>query len=418
MTIESNRTLSDASRRTIVGRLRVVSVFIIAGLGSGVAMAEWHLDPILRIGWDFDDNATLAVRTDEEEEISGYIGEASVGFAYDSDKGDFSLRPMARSRRYSSNLDRDADDQFMYLNTGYDGQSNTLRISADYSREEVRTAELADAELDADIDPDDIANDESGRIGISQRRERFRVRPRWAYRMSDVSTLEADVNFLTVDYVERQAVTNLFDYTTTRLRLSYRRQFSERNTGVLRLAAYDYETERFGGDSTGYGITAGFNRDISETTHFRAHVGVTESKEEDIGQGTVNSDPNIVADISLTKRLKTVHLLAQYRQQIAPSGRGELTRRNEFNLRFTRDLNEKISAGLGVRAYTVDSIDGSTNEQDYVQLRGQFTWRISRAFSMQTNYRYTILTRAVLGESANSNRVTVWLSYRPNPRGR
>ena len=379
-------------------------------------MAEWHLDPLLKIGWDFDDNAALSVRTDEEEEISGYIAEASVNFANDSEKGHFSIRPMVRTRSYGSNSDRDADDQFLYLNTGYDGQSNSLRLSADYSREEVRTAELADAELDTDIDPGDIANDESGRISIRQRRERTRVRPRWTYRMSDVSSLEADFRFLTVDYVERQAAINLFDYTATQLRLSYRRRFSERNTGVIGLAAYDYETERFGGDNTGFGITAGLDRAISETTHFRAHVGVTETEREDIGQGTVNSDQNIDADISLTRRLKTIHLLAQYRQSIAPSGRGQLTRRNELNLRFTRDLSEKISAGLGVRAYTVDSIDGSTNEQDYVQLRAQFTWRISRAFSMQTNYRYTILTREILGESANSNRVTVWLSYQPNFR--
>jgi len=34
---------------------------------------------------------------------------------------------------------------------------------------------------------------------------------------------------------------------------------------------------------------------------------------------------------------------------------------------------------------------------------------------LEANYRYTFLDRSTLGESANSNNVTIWLDYRPTP---
>ena len=125
-----------------------------------------------------------------------------------------------------------------------------------------------------------------------------------------------------------------------------------------------------------------------------------------------------INEVSLLRQLETTRLLAQYRQRIAASGRGGLRRRSEVTLSLARDLNEKISAGIGFRAYTIDSIQGTTKEQDYVRLTGQFTWRITPAISMEAGYIHTLLDRRDLGESANSNRFTLWLSYRPLPRGR
>jgi len=382
------------------------------------AAAEWELDPMIRAAWDYDDNAALSIRTDQEEELSGFIGEVSVDFRNNGEKGFFSLRPRFRTRNYGSDSNRDSDDDFLDLRAGYTGVRNSFRFFANYARESVRTAELADAELNTDIDPDDISDDDSGRVRSRERRERVRVTPRWAYKISDVSSLEADINFLTVDYSEEQVSSTLFDYTDTRLRLTYRRKFSSRNTGLVTLTGRDYTTERVNGDRTGFGIAAGFNRSLSETVEFRALFGVEETNREDTGVPGASDDPNFVTDISLTRRLETIRLLAQYRQRVAPSGRGELITRNEFNLRFTRDLNDRFTAGLGVRAYTVDSVDGITNEQDYVQLRGQLIWRLTETFYIQTDYRHTVLNREFFGEGADSDRVTMWFTYQPNSRGR
>lgn len=382
--------------------------------------AEWLFDPIARVGWDYDDNASMSIRTDGEEKISGPVAEASVEMRNDGETSYLSLRPMFRSRNYQQDeYNRDSDDGFVKMRWGRNTQTNNLSFSGDYANESVRTAELATADFDFESDPGDIADDDTGRVGLRQRRERLRLLPRWTYQFSDVSSILTEVNFLDVAYEDQPVETNLYDYTDSRFSFSYRHALSETNIGIFSLTGRSYQTDNIGGDSSGFGFSAGINRRMSETTQLRALLGVEQTEiDNPTSPEQEDLDPSFVTEVSLLRQLETTRLLAQYRQRIAASGRGGLRRRSEVTLSLARDLNEKISAGIGFRAYTIDSIQGTTKEQDYVRLTGQFTWRITPAISMEAGYIHTLLDRRDLGESANSNRFTLWLSYRPLPRGR
>jgi len=395
-------------------------VLPIAVLGSGVASADWNFDPILRAAYDFDDNATLSTRTDDELELSGYLAEASLDMVYTSERSYLSMRPMVRSRDYGKDAEEEdwnADDQFFDVLGLYEGDKNSFRFFADISRESVRTAELADADLETEIDPEDIADDQSGFI-TNQRRNRVRVLPRWTHRFSGASSIETDLSYLATSYEETDDVFSLFDFTDIRLRIGYRRNFSERNSGVFSISARDYQTDRFGGDRQTYELAGSFIRRLSETTQFRARFGIESLEEEDIGLPTLSIDPQPTAEISLSRHLKTIRLLAQYRKTVNASGRGNLTSRDELNLRFSRDLNDRVTVGLGARAYKTETVSGAFNTQSFVQLRAQVVWRISRAFSMQADYRHTVIDRGLISGAADSNRFTLWLSYQPNPIGR
>ena len=129
-----------------------------------------------------------------------------------------------------------------------------------------------------------------------------------------------------------------------------------------------------------------------------------------------DKDPHWVGDLSYVRGQETTRLLAQIRRQISASGTGLLSVRNEFNLRFTRDLTEKFAAGLGARAYETQTLSTGDTIRNYVQLHAQILWRFSSAFSVQANYRHTVIDRAIIGESANSNRFTLWFSYQPNAK--
>ena len=145
----------------------------------------------------------------------------------------------------------------------------------------------------------------------------------------------------------------------------------------------------------------------------RAIVGM-ENTELDTGENDVNP----VANIYVRRRLETIIMLAQYRRVISGGGGGSLTARDMLNLNFTRRLNDRVSAGIGVRAYSTSALEEGTitiDERDYLQLRGQFIWNLSRNFSIEANYRYTILNRQIVGEAANSNNITIFLNWRPTP---
>lgn len=235
--------------------------------------------------------------------------------------------------------------------------------------------------------------------------------PSWGYRLSDVSELSARVTHLDVSYDDNEAG-ELVDFTDTRFRATYSRVFTERNTGFISGTIRHYDADEIDNDNTGYGIGGGFSRALTQTTTLRTLFGL-----ENTDRQTGSSDLNYVADISLRQRLETIQLFAQYRRSVNANGSGGLTTRDELNLSFNRRLSQRFAAGLGVRAYTTSALDNdvSFNERDYAQLAAQATWALTEKLSLRSDYRYTFLDRDDEDESANSNRLTVWLSYTPSP---
>ena len=127
-------------------------------------------------------------------------------------------------------------------------------------------------------------------------------------------------------------------------------------------------------------------------------------------------DVSPVAEVSLLRNFETISLFAQYQRSISGGGGGSLTARDQINLNFRRQLNDKIAAGLGVRAYRTEALEEgavTVDERDYVQLAALFVWNLTETVALETHYRYTIINREVIGESANSNNIMLWLNWRP-----
>ena len=86
-------------------------------------------------------------------------------------------------------------------------------------------------------------------------------------------------------------------------------------------------------------------------------------------------------------------------------------------MNFRRRLSEKISAGLGARAYKSKGLGGesSVDDRNYVQLHASVLWYLMPTFTIETEYRYTVLDRlGVTSEASNANRVNIWFTWRPN----
>jgi hypothetical protein len=164
-------------------------------------------------------------------------------------------------------------------------------------------------------------------------------------------------------------------------------------------------------DIDGYGVSAGIVHRLSEKTQVRARIGF-----EDTDESGADTDPEVAGFVTLIRNLETIRLLAQYRRSVSSSGAARVSVRDSLNLNFRRRLSEKISAGLGVRAYQSKEVGGSASneDRDYVQLQSSLTWYLTRSFVIEADYRYTVIDRSEgLGESANSNQVTLWFTYQP-----
>lgn len=407
--IKQVNTISVAPRR--LAGLYVISFFVLLGAASSVKAAEWRFEPVLRLAGDFDDNPYLSIRADEATSETGHILEGSAEVAYGSEKTSFDIRPTLRRRDYGSNSDLNSDDQFLRLNFDHDTVSTNFRINARYDRESVRTAERADTNLEV-TDPDEILDDDSGRVALRGRRERIRVNPSFLWRASESSSVSLSATWADVRFDEDVGIL-LTDYTDSRVYLSYRRAWSPRFTSSVTGTYRNYQTQQGLSETKGSGLSVGIESRVSESSRFRLSIGYENTEVEGLSDAL---EP--VANLSYVRTQKTTTLLAQYRRSISASGAGALGVRDSLNLNFTRRLSDRISAGIGARIYTTNAIDETIvllNEREYVQFRAQFTWHMTPTFSLQTDYRYTFINREQLGESANANQVTLWLNWTPTP---
>ena len=411
--MEYARMIINKNKLVSLLRLPVVqmSCFVILAVATpySAQAQSWRIEPIVKVGAEYDDNATLDIRTDEEVQLEGYLLDFRANIKYASETTSFFLQPRALLRDYGDEPDFDSNDFFLRSQFDYKGRANSIGFRANFDQQTIRTAEREISDLEID-DPDEITHDDTGLVPLSGTRDKWRISPYWKYQLSNISSIGADLDYFDVRY-EDVFEELLTDYTDARLNLNYRRAFSNVQTGLVTVTARNFDTAAALRDITGVGLKVGFERLLSEKMRLTAMIGL-----EDINQSGVEFDPEVVADLTLIRKLETISMFVQYRRSVSASGASRLAVRNSFNLNFRRRLNEKISAGIGIRAYQSRGLGGSASfdDRNYVQLQSVFFWYLSQSLVIEASYRYTIIDRgAGIGERANSNQMNLWFVYQP-----
>ena len=378
-------------------------------LTDSVQAQDWRFEPIVKFGVEYDDNATLRIRTDEEVVLEGLLLDIRADINYVSPTTSFFLQPRALLRNYPNEPDFDTDDYFLRSLFRHRGESSTIGFRVTYDQQAIRTAERDISDLEID-DPTELTDDDTGLVLFFGSRNKLRISPYWNYRLSNVSSIGADIDYYDVRYADFFAGF-LSDYTDARLNLNYRRNFSSVFAGLLTVTARKFDTSVELSDITGSGLQVGFERELSEKMQLTVMIGV-----EDTDHESVETDPEVVGNVTLIRNLETIRLLARYRRSIAATGAGRLSVRDSINLNFRRRLSEKIIAGLGVRAYQSRGIGGlpSIDDRNYIQLQSSFLWYLTQSMVIEADYRYTILDRTELdGGRSNSNQINLWFVYQP-----
>ena len=404
-----NNKLFSLPRQPLL--LLLCFVILAVALSNAAHAQDWRFEPILRAGLVVDDNPRLSPRTDEEIDLTGYLLDARADIFYSSsDITSFSFQPRALLRNYPDNPEFESNDFFLRSTFRHRARSSTFGFRVNYDQQSVRTAERTDTDIDIE-DPDEIPEDDTGRVGLDGNRSRWRISPYWNYRFSNVSSIDVSIDYFDTRYDEVFALA-LIDYTDARISLGYRRAFSDITTGIVKVTGRRFEPDRILNDNTGYGFLAGFEREVSAKTHLLALIGV-ENTEQALGQ----TDAEVIGNITFTRKLETISMFARFDRAVTASGSGTVELRNTLSMNFYRRLHERISAGLGIRAYDARRVGSaaSIGDRDFVQLQTMFRWYLSKAFVVEADYRYTILDRSsATGERANANQVGLWFVYQPN----
>lgn len=391
-------------------RLLVIAAGLLALLGpvSTAVAQEWIFDPIIRAGWELDDNAVLSIRTDEEVKITGWNADASAEIGYNSETTDFSLTPRVRFRRYDDET-FDSTDLFTRLNYRYLTRSSIFRIRGSFERESVRTAERSEVQSEI-TDPDDLTNDDTGLVQFGGDRERWQFRPSYTYRINDISSISLNLSYMDVSYTD-QVADVLSDFTDKLAEISYGRKVTPVTDLIFLMSGRQFRNDEDVNEFDGFKMMGGIRRQLTEKTELTALVG-GEVAEFDSDRETASE---FAADIRLIRRLETITVMAQYKRGITADGGWLPTARQNFTLNFSRRLSEKITVGIGARLWSTEQVSsGAGSSRDYTELRAGLGWHLTPTFDFRFEVRHRNIDRGdLIGEKADSNQVGIWFVYRP-----
>jgi hypothetical protein len=409
----NSRSIGKKNRLVVLTRTTALFVLLTAVLAVSLpnfAQAQdWRVEPVLSIVVETDDNANLNIRTDQEINSTATLIDARADINYTSPTTSFFLQPRVRIRNDNDDTTLDSDDYFLKSRFKRDGILNTFGFLANFDQQAVRTAEREDVDFDAE-GPEEIPNDSTGLVFLDGDRDKWRLAPFWDYKLSNLSSIGAELDYREARY-DSVFAGILSDYSEARLTLDYTRALSEVTNGLILLWGRRYDSDNAPSEVDTYGLGMEVEHRLSTKTQIKVAVGV-----EDAIQPDVESDPEFVYSASISRRLETIRMFAEYKRIPVGTGRGRISMRDSLSINFKRRLNEKISAGIGVRAYSEDrsAVSDSATDRNYVQLRSTLEWFLTKAFVIQADYRYTAIDRGQdLGGRANSNRVNLWFRYQP-----
>lgn len=424
------------------------------------ALAYWELIPQIDVGITTENNPRYisdeaedagAVNPDALDNALGVYTDLQVQGSYQTPTSKVTLTPRVRSTNYlKSNKDLNDDDLYVNLFGERSGNLGSIGLGASYVETGIRTSEFESATPDNPDDPLPVS-DGSGRFS-DDTREAWSIQPSLNYQLSPRNVVGISGSFSETTYDEDQepllASRGYLDYSYSSMDLSLRHVLDAKNYFAIALNGGNFladESGRLFRNSTdSFGITASYNRSLSDTLTGTLTAGITRSSIDVDGIiggldpltgalclpadpcSTSNEERNFVGSLELRKRSELTTLNFSVSSQIAPRSDGTEVVVEQARLYVDRKLTGKLVGTLGF-LYSMESAVGEVFQpetatlgfarldRDYLTIDSRLTWRLTATLSMYGAYSYqTDTTDLVTGGTTQrtNNRLFLGVRYR------
>jgi len=445
-------------------RLRPAARLIAAGLAAGAPVAPafgyWELVPQIEAGITFEDNPRYI--SDEAQDIPG----ATAPGAADSVLGVFTdlraegrfktpttelaLIPRLRETNYlESNQDLNDDDRFLDFLSTHSGSLGNVGLTARYQETGIRSSEFERATPENPDAPPPVSGG-SGRFADATQ-ETWNIQPSLNYQLSARNVLGLSGEFAETTYDESQepllASRSYLDYDYSSVQLSVRHVLDAKSYFAFALNGGNFLAEEpgrlFRNSTDSFGITAAYDRTLSNTLTGSAVVGVTRSSIDISGiiggfdpvSGALclpanpcsasNEERNFVGSLELRKRSELTTLNFSLGSQIAPRSDGTEVVQEQVRLFVDRRLSARLNGSLGV-LYSMESAVGrvfqpetstiglARQDRTYFTVDSTVFWRLTQTMSVFGTYTYVSDTTDVTGGNIHqtNNRLYFGVRYR------
>jgi predicted porin len=351
--------------------------------------AQWSVKPIFNPSIEYDDNISLS--TSNKEDSFKFVVRPTIVGAYETETALLSLTTGYSIERYTSNTRDTEDNPFFQLNSSKSFERSSLGI--DYSFSEASSRDTAAL---------DTGNFSSRSVITTHT-----FSPFYSYSLSEIDSVS--VNF---SYIQREYSTDEFrDNETKSIATSWQRQFSERLIGYTSFSYSNYQSGESvnSTENDNYNLSVGVSYDLSEKWSLNGNVGVRylDSKTGIDSQSTSGSSFDLTANYQSELGRLSISAL----RRISPSSSGDVNEQDIYNVDWSSDLTERLSAGISSRYIeTTSATENSNIKRENFNISPNLSWKLSPKATIELSYRYRQQKRTDQ-EIAKGNSLSLTFSY-------
>jgi hypothetical protein len=404
-------------------RRSLLLTFLLILCGVGKVYAAWEFVPELTLTAETDDNLRLLPDEAPDTGNSGFtMLDGRVTMSSTGTRGSLIFEPRLRAEYYSKTTDEvfDGSDSFVHFRGARELRLGNLGFRADYDRQDIRDAEITEATPD-DPDVDDPIDPDTGRLlVVNQDRERLVVAPYADFQLSERSSVILEAELLDVSYSEAplSQFSGRVDFENTQFATGIRRRVDERNELEARLVISNYQADYIQNQTDTVGVEGRFSRPLERGWRFDLTTGVSRSDFTFLdGRGVLvaNADTSFTYSVRLRQRTELNTINIDLSRETNPNSGGYLFLRDEIRAYVRRSMSERLTGGIGVRAYHTRTVDdfAEDDERDYARLELEMEWAFTQRLFLAGGYAFT--TQEFQSEGpfdASSNAVYLGVTYR------
>lgn len=376
--------------------------------------AEWSAEPRISVRSGYNDNIRLTTRKHDSvwetsvtpgikfggaEENRGLYGDAFVSV-----------------RRFFGGNDRESSDTL-------DREDAHFNINAYNETPRNRFTGIINLTRDSTLDSE---FDETGNV-IDERATRIRktIGPGWSHSLTDLTRLNADYNFTTVDFSDDPGRRDLIEYDYHVVTGSIAHQFTPKVQATLSSSYSSYQPET-SLDSNTVSVQAGIERSHTETLTTSWLAGMRRTTFDTVvptGTGFRKDDDNdtgFVYSASISKLLESGRLSLTANRVSTPASDGDLLDTTRFIFKGEHRFTEALRTSLRAEYSSIETISSSTaglNDRDdrtLYRIIPKISWSWERNWEISGQYEYARKDEDNESKDATRNAVYLALTYRPD----
>lgn len=331
---------------------------------AGMA-AEWTFSPGARVLTDYSSNPRLLVEGGEES--TSAVGELSAMLRRRSERSEWWLQPRLYSEWHDNDDVLNRDDEYLRAGVTHYWERTQWNATLNFAHDTTVTSEL-------------------GLTGITEdnrKHEGFSVSAGPSFMLSERTNAGAQLSW-NHNHYRNAAFTGLVDYQYGALSGFVGHTLSDRTEWSVSLHAGELRVPvNPQADKQDASLTLGWIYKPWPLWTWSLSAGPSTARSDE------RSDDGLVFQTDLQHRGELWTFTTTAGRDITPTGRGELTRRDQLSVAVSRALTERLSASAAVRGVRNQDLltqTGRGEELEYGRVELRINWRVAQEWSVALGF--------------------------------